>query len=146
MQRGDYQHLKSGVAPHRLDLRDLWTHRQLIYVFVWRDIKIRTNKPRLAWSDVLQPPAMMIVFGLFWGRLARLSSDGVLYRLFTMSAILPTQLFSRVNESTKSLVSDQRLPYGRRTPSPVGFSKLAHGSALIWQRLGFQSCCKNALV
>src|SRR5437016_11190259 len=53
---------------------------------------------------------MMIVFSLFFRRLAGVSSEGIPYSLFTLTALLPWQLFSRaITESTTSLVTDQRL-------------------------------------
>jgi lipopolysaccharide transport system permease protein len=94
-----------------LDLRELWAYRELIYFLTWRDIKVRYKQTVLgvAWA-VLQPLAMMAVFSLFFGRLAGIPSGGVPYPLFTLTALLPWQLFSRaITESTNSLVTDQKL-------------------------------------
>lgn len=94
-----------------LDLRELWTYRELIYFLTWRDIKVRYKQTAIgvAWA-ILQPLAMMVVFTLFFGRLAKVPSEGVPYPLFTYVALLPWQLFSRtISESTNSLVTDQRL-------------------------------------
>ena len=94
-----------------LDLRELWAYRELIYFLTWRDIKVRYKQTAIgvAWA-VLQPLAMMLVFTLFFGRLAKVPSEGVPYPLFAYSALLPWQLFSRtISESTNSLVTDQRL-------------------------------------
>jgi lipopolysaccharide transport system permease protein len=111
----------SGEIPFRrirpttgwqfLDLRELWTYRELVYFLTWRDIKVRYKQTAIgvAWA-VLQPLALMIVFNLFFGRLAKVPSEGVPYPLFAYTALLPWQLFSRtLSESTNSLVSDQRL-------------------------------------
>jgi lipopolysaccharide transport system permease protein len=63
----------------------------------------------IAWA-VLQPLAMITVFTLLFGKLAKLPSEGVPYPLFAYAALLPWQLFSRtISESTNSLVTDQRL-------------------------------------
>ncbi len=94
-----------------LDLRELWFYRELIYLLAWRDIKVRYKQTAIgvAWA-ILQPLAMMVVFTLFFGKLAKVPSEGVPYPLFAFAALLPWQLFSRaVAESTNSLVTDQRL-------------------------------------
>lgn len=94
-----------------LDLRELWTYRELVYFLTWRDIKVRYKQTAIgvAWA-VLQPLAMMVVFTLFFGKLAGVPSEGVPYPLFALAALLPWQLFSRaISESTNSLVTNQRL-------------------------------------
>jgi lipopolysaccharide transport system permease protein len=94
-----------------LDLRELWSYRELIYFLTWRDIKVRYKQTAIGvvWA-LLQPTAMIVVFTLFFGRLAGVSSDGIPYPLFALVALLPWQLFSRaITESTNSLVTDQRL-------------------------------------
>src|SRR5688572_14597186 len=94
-----------------LDLRELWAYRELIYFLTWRDIKVRYKQTVLgvAWA-VLQPLSMMVVFSLFFGRLAGIPSNGVPYPLFVLAALVPWQLFSRaITESTNSLVTDQKL-------------------------------------
>jgi lipopolysaccharide transport system permease protein len=94
-----------------LDLRELWTYRELAYFLAWREIKVRYKQTAIgvAWA-VLQPLAMMLVFTIFFGKLGNLPSDGIPYPLFTFAALLPWQLFSRtITECTNSLVADQRL-------------------------------------
>lgn len=94
-----------------LDLRELWSYRELIYFLTWRDIKVRYKQTAIGvvWA-VLQPLAMMVVFTLFFGRLAQMPSDGIPYPLFAFAGLLPWQLFSRtLSESSNSLVTDQRL-------------------------------------
>jgi lipopolysaccharide transport system permease protein len=94
-----------------LDLRELWAYRELIYFLAWREIKVRYKQTAIgvAWA-VLQPLAMMVVFTIFFGRLASMPSEGIPYPLFTFAGLLPWQLFSRtITESTNSLVADQRL-------------------------------------
>ncbi|MDQ7857228.1 MAG: ABC transporter permease [Armatimonadota bacterium] len=103
------------IAPSRgwwsVNLGELWAYRELIYFLTWRDIKVRYKQTAIgvAWA-ILQPLAMMVVFTIFFGRLARVPSDGVPYPLFAYVGLLPWQLFSRtITESTNSLVTDQRL-------------------------------------
>lgn len=94
-----------------LDLAELWSYRELLYFLTWRDVKVRYKQAAvgIAWA-VLQPLAMMLVFTLFFGMLAKIPSEGVPYPLFTYVALLPWQIFSRaIIESTNSLITDQRL-------------------------------------
>lgn len=94
-----------------VNFRELWDYRELLYFLIWRDIKVRYKQTAIgiAWV-LLQPLAMMLVFTLFFGKLARLPSEGVPYPLFALAGLLPWQLFSRaVTESSNSLVLEQRL-------------------------------------
>src|SRR5882757_9021550 len=94
-----------------LQLRDLWLYRELLYFFIWRDIKVRYKQTALgaAWA-IIQPLFMMLVFSLFFGRLAKIPSDGIPYPIFTFCALLPWQLFAHaLTESSNSLVSNERL-------------------------------------
>jgi lipopolysaccharide transport system permease protein len=94
-----------------IGFRELWMYRDLLYFLTWRDIKVRYKQTALgaAWA-ILQPLFMMIVFSLFFGKLAGVPSNGVPYPLFSFAALLPWQLFSHaVSESSNSLVSNERL-------------------------------------
>jgi lipopolysaccharide transport system permease protein len=100
-------------ASHRmqLNLKDLWEYRELLYFLVWRDIKVRYKQTALgaAWA-ILQPVLTMLVFTLFFGRLAKVPSDGIPYPVFAYTALLPWQLFLfALNESSNSLVGNQNL-------------------------------------
>lgn len=103
------------IQPSRgwaaLNLAELWQYRELIFFLAWRDVKVRYKQTIIgvAWV-LLQPLAMMAVFWLLFGRMAKLPSDGLPYPLFVLVALLPWQFFSRViSESTNSLITDQRL-------------------------------------
>ena len=98
-----------GWVP--FNLRDLWEYRELLYFLVWRDVKVRYKQTALgaAWA-ILQPFLTMIVFSIFFGRLAGVPSDGIPYPIFTYTALLPWQLFSHaLIESSNSLVTNERL-------------------------------------
>jgi len=73
-----------------LDLAELWAYRELLYFFVWRDIKVRYKQTAIGagWA-VLQPVMTMLVFSLFFGRLARIPSQGLPYPVFYYCALLP---------------------------------------------------------
>lgn len=94
-----------------IGLRELWDYRELLYFLTLRDIKVRYKQTALgaAWA-VIQPFFMMVVFSLFFGRLAGVKSDGIPYPIFTFCALLPWQLFAHaLTESSNSLVANERL-------------------------------------
>jgi lipopolysaccharide transport system permease protein len=94
-----------------LRLGELWEFRDLLYFLVWRDIRVRYKQTLLgaAWA-VLQPVTTMVVFSIFFGRLAKVPSDGVPYPVFAFTALLPWQLFAyALAESSNSLVANQNL-------------------------------------
>lgn len=94
-----------------LDLRELWRYRELLWFLAVRDIKVRYKQTALgvAWA-VLQPLLTMVVFSIFFGKLANIPSDGVPYPLFALVGLLPWQLFAHaLTQSSGSLVAEQRL-------------------------------------
>jgi lipopolysaccharide transport system permease protein len=95
----------------QLRLHDVWEYRDLLYFLVWRDLKVRYKQTALgaAWA-ILQPVLATIIFSIFFGRLAKLPSDGLPYPVFAYVALLPWQLFAFcLAESASSLVSNQNL-------------------------------------
>ena len=102
------------VPPSRwwvIPFAELWDFRELIYFFVWRDIKIRYKQTAVgsAWA-ILQPFLMMLVFSLFFGKLANIGSDGLPYPIFYYSALLPWMYFAAaLQNSTNTIVENQRL-------------------------------------
>jgi len=91
-----------------INLRELWTYRELLYFLTWRDIKIRYKQTILgfAWA-ILQPFMMMVVFSLFFGNLLNVPSEGVPYPLFNYAAMLPWTLFAQgITRSSESLVAN----------------------------------------
>lgn len=94
-----------------LKLRELWEYRELIYFLAWRDISVRYKQTVLgaAWA-VIQPFFTMLVFSLFFGRLAQVPSDGVPYPIFSYTALLPWQYFATaITGSSNSLVGNANL-------------------------------------
>jgi lipopolysaccharide transport system permease protein len=95
----------------RLRLKELWEYRDLLYFLAWRDIKVRYKQTVLgaAWA-ILQPALATIVFSIFFGKLAKVSSDEVPYPVFVYTALLPWQLFAFcLTESANCLVGSQNL-------------------------------------
>jgi lipopolysaccharide transport system permease protein len=105
----------SVIQPSRgwvsLNLAELWHYRELLFFLTWRDIKVRYQQTVLgaAWA-IIQPLFSMIVFTVFFGRLAKVPSDGIPYPLFAYTALLPWQLFAYgLTESSNSVVVNERL-------------------------------------
>lgn len=94
-----------------LRLGEVWAYRELLYFFVWRDVKIRYKQTAIGvlWV-VLQPVLTMLVFTLFFGRLAKLPSQGLPYPVFYFAALVPWTYFAYALQMTTNVVVDnQRL-------------------------------------
>jgi lipopolysaccharide transport system permease protein len=103
------------IEPSRgwvsLKLRELWEYRELIYFLVWRDIKVRYKQTALgaAWA-IIQPLFTMMVFSLFFGRLAKVPSDGIPYPIFSYAALVPWNFFAGgLGQCSDSLVGSANL-------------------------------------
>jgi lipopolysaccharide transport system permease protein len=94
-----------------LNLGEVWRYRELLYFLVWRDIKVRYKQTVLgaSWA-IIQPFFTMVVFSLFFGRLAQIPSDGVPYPIFSFAALVPWTFFANgLGQSANSLVGSQQL-------------------------------------
>ncbi len=94
-----------------LKLQELWEYRELLYFLTWRDIKVRYKQTVLgaAWA-IIQPFFTMVVFSLFFGRLAKIPSDGVPYPIFSYAALVPWTFFATgLSQSSNSLVGSANL-------------------------------------
>ena len=92
-------------------LVELWEHRDLIYFLCWRDIKVRYKQTLLgaAWA-VLQPLFTVLVFTLFFGRLAKIPSDNIPYPLFALAGLVPWGFFSNaLSQAANSVVNSAGL-------------------------------------
>jgi lipopolysaccharide transport system permease protein len=103
------------IQPSRswklVSLRDLWAYRELLFFLTWRDVKVRYKQTALgaAWA-ILQPLFMMLIFTLFFGRLAGVGSSGIPYPLFALAGLVPWTFFSNaITTSGNSLVGSQNL-------------------------------------
>lgn len=104
-----------SITPQRgwvgLNLREFWAYRELLYFLTWRDIKVRYKQTVLgvAWA-VLQPVVSMLVFTLFFGKLAHMPSDGIPYPIFAYAGLLPwTFVSNAVSGAGDSLVGSAAL-------------------------------------
>ncbi len=103
------------IEPSRswggLGLAELWSHRELLYFMVWRDVKVRYKQTVLGvlWV-VMQPLLMTLVFTVFLGILARVPSKGVPYPLLAFAGLMPWTFFgSAVTNGSSSLVGNAHL-------------------------------------
>ena len=104
-------HIVPPRGGREVNLGELWQFRELGYFFVWRDIKIRYKQTVIgaAWA-VLQPLTTMLIFSLFFGRLAKIPSEGLPYPIFYFSALLPWMYFAgAVQNATDSIVAQQHV-------------------------------------
>jgi lipopolysaccharide transport system permease protein len=152
---------RTVIEPARgwqwLNLGELWRYRELLYFLAWRDVKVRYKQTALgaAWA-VLQPALMMVVFSIFFGRLAGVSTGGIPAPLFYVSGLLPWFFFSTaVTAAANSVVGSERLitkiyfprlavPFAAVAAAAVDFLvacallavvTLAYGSAPTWNLL-----------
>ena len=103
------------IEPSRgwvsLRLAELWKYRELLYFLTWRDVKVRYKQTALgaSWA-IIQPVLTMVVFSLFFGRLAKVPSDGVPYPIFSYTALVPWTFFANgLTQSSNSLVGSSNL-------------------------------------
>ncbi len=104
-------HIKPAKGWVSLGLRELWQYRGLLYFFVWRDIKVRYKQTVLgaAWA-IIQPFVTMVVFSLFFGRLAKMPSDGYPYPIFIIVAQIPWTFFANgVTQASNTLVANANM-------------------------------------
>jgi lipopolysaccharide transport system permease protein len=91
--------------------RELFRYRELLYFFVWRDLKVRYAQTSLGvtWA-VIQPVALTVIFSIFLGALAGVPSDGIPYPLFVLSGLVVWTLFSQsLVQASNSLVNSSNL-------------------------------------
>jgi lipopolysaccharide transport system permease protein len=111
VSEGHYLRIQPSTGWVSLHLRELWAYRELLYFLVWRDIKVRYKQTVLGagWA-IIQPVFTMLVFSLFFGKLARVPSDGVPYPLFSYAALVPWTFFAQgLTQSSDSLVGSSNL-------------------------------------
>ncbi len=103
------------IQPSRkwnlINLKDIWAYRELLFFLTWRDVKVRYKQTVLgaAWA-ILQPLFMMIIFTIFFGRIAGVESAGIPYPVFALAGLVPWTFFSNtITASGNSLVGSAHL-------------------------------------
>jgi lipopolysaccharide transport system permease protein len=92
-------------------VKEIWDYRELLYILIWRTLKIRYKQTVIGilWV-IIQPIASMVLFSSVFGSIAKLPSNQIPYPIFTYCALLPWQLFSAgLNQSSTSLVQNKNL-------------------------------------
>jgi homopolymeric O-antigen transport system permease protein len=108
-------------------LFELWHYREVFFFMVWRNVKVRYKQTMLgaSWA-IIQPFVTMVVFTVFFGKFAKIPSDGIPYPIFSYSALLPWTYFSRtLGQAGNSLVSNKHLItkiYFPRVTLPASYS------------------------
>lgn len=104
------------IVEHRsgwqlIDVKELIRYRDLFYFLVWREIKVLYAQTILGFSwAILQPLIQIVIFTVVFGKVARLSTDGIPYFLFSSVAIIPWNYMSQaMTQSSQSLVQGQNL-------------------------------------
>lgn len=90
-----------------LGIKDLWEYRELLGIFVWRDLKVRYRQTIIGmlWA-IIQPFLTMVIFSVFFGRLAGVPSDEIPYPIFSYAALVPWTFFANsINQASNSLVN-----------------------------------------
>lgn len=94
-----------------LELRELWRYRELLFFLTWRDVKIRYKQTVVgaAWA-IIQPFMTMVVFSIFFGGLAQISSEGVPYPVWSFAALVPWMFFvNGLTQASNSLVGNSNI-------------------------------------
>lgn len=101
-------HIEPSKGWVSLKLDELWNYRELTYFFIWRDIKIRYKQTILgAFWAILQPLLTMVIFSIFFGKLAQVPSDGMPYPIFSYTALVPWSFFANgLLQASNSLVNN----------------------------------------
>lgn len=134
-----------------LKLRELWAYRQVLYFLIWRDLKVRYRQTMMGagWA-IAQPLATALVFTIFFGKVAKIPSDGLPYPVFTLAGLVPWTFFSNgLTQSANSLVANRHLISKIYFPRPLlplsrvlgvlpdlGLSLLALLAVMWWYDVG----------
>lgn len=103
------------ISPPRglikIDVREIWQYRDLLYILIWRNIKIRYKQTviGIGWA-IFQPLVTMSIFTLFFGRLAKIPSDNIPYAIFVYTGLLYWNYFSSaLTTASDSLIEDESI-------------------------------------
>jgi len=102
--------IKPGVG-FAFKFKEFWDYRELLYFFIWRDIKVRYKQTVIgaAWA-VIQPFFTMVVFSIFFGKFAKIPSDGLPYPIFAYCALVPWTYFANsLTKATNTMVMNQNV-------------------------------------
>jgi lipopolysaccharide transport system permease protein len=103
--------IEPSAGWRSIDLKELWSYRELLWALTARDVKVRYKQTVLGFTwAIIQPVMMMVVFSIFFGKLARMPSDGIPYPIFVYAALLPWTFFANaISASSNSLIGSGHL-------------------------------------
>ena len=106
-----YTVIKPESGWKLIDFKELIKYRDLFYFMVWREIKVMYAQTILGFSwALLQPLIQIVIFSVIFGKVAKLSTDGIPYFLFSTIAIIPwTYMSQAMMSSSQSLISNQNV-------------------------------------
>jgi len=110
-QRDFHLRIEPSSGWISLQFRELWNYRELLYFLTWRDVKVRYKQTILGatWA-IIQPFFTMVVFTIFFGKMANIGSDGLPYPIFSYAGLLPWTFFAQgLGQSSNSLVGSSSL-------------------------------------
>jgi hypothetical protein len=110
-ERLTHVHIEPSQGWVSLKLRELWEYRELLYFLVWRDVKVRYKQTVMgaAWA-IIQPFFTMVVFSIFFGRLAGIPSDDIPYPIFSYAALVPWSFFANgLRQASTGMVTHANL-------------------------------------
>ena len=93
------------------DIKEIWKYKELLYFFTWRDLKVRYKQTAIGilWA-IFQPFVSMVVFSIFFGKMAKMPSDGIPYPIFVYTGLLFWQFFSSaLSQTSGSLISNANI-------------------------------------
>jgi len=108
---GNLTVIKSPKGWLNIGLKELWAYRELVYFFIWRDIKVRYKQTAIGalWA-IFQPLVTMLIFTIFFGRFAKMPSDNIPYPIFVYVGLLLWNYFSfGLSHSSDSMVSNANI-------------------------------------
>ncbi len=106
-----HTHIEPQRSWYKIDFAELWRYRDLLYLLVWRDVKVRYKQTLLGamWA-VLQPVMMMVVFTVVFGRMAKVPVGDIPYPIFVYAGLLPWTFFSTaISSAAQSVIRSEKL-------------------------------------
>src|SRR5689334_3504480 len=103
--------IRPATGWQLINVRELWRYRELLYFLTWRDVKVRYKQTLLgaAWA-ILQPALMMVVFTIFFGKMAKVPAGDLPYPIFVFAGLLPWTFFATaIANAGNSVVGSERL-------------------------------------
>ncbi len=104
-------HIGAARTGRSLGLDELWAYRDVLYYLTRRDLVVRYKQTLIgaSWA-IIQPVMTMVIFTIFFGRLAKIPSDGLPYPIFSLAALVPWSFFADgVLKSSQSTVQQAEM-------------------------------------